>query len=164
MTLDSFESFQTLSLHFTHAVLLGSFIVPLALLSIQPHQEPRFLVPLVVPLALLASGSPTSSIRSISNKRKRYFVVSVPHSSEKREQANATKDTVAMDPTLCSVHGVLRIPPSRGLVADPVPAQSTFVGPECPPPRAACRTPSNRFLEDIHASATSACTAPMRAR
>ncbi|GAA6014017.1 hypothetical protein JCM11491_003489 [Sporobolomyces phaffii] len=35
-------------------VLLASFIIPVALLSIQPHQEPRFLVPLVIPLVLLA--------------------------------------------------------------------------------------------------------------
>ncbi|BGP17720.1 hypothetical protein JCM10213_005300 [Rhodosporidiobolus nylandii] len=34
-------------------VYFASFLVPTLLLSIQPHQEPRFLVPLIIPLALL---------------------------------------------------------------------------------------------------------------
>ncbi|GAA5873166.1 hypothetical protein JCM8547_006806 [Rhodosporidiobolus lusitaniae] len=35
-------------------VYLASFVIPTLLLSIQPHQEPRFLIPLVIPLVLLA--------------------------------------------------------------------------------------------------------------
>ncbi|GAA5895674.1 glycosylphosphatidylinositol-alpha 1,2 mannosyltransferase [Sporobolomyces salmoneus] len=50
--------------------LIGSLLVPVALLSIQPHQEPRFLVPLIVPLVLLASESS--------------FFVSLKHSRQSR--------------------------------------------------------------------------------
>ncbi|GAA6016294.1 hypothetical protein JCM10207_000460 [Rhodosporidiobolus poonsookiae] len=42
------------SSQFQRWVILASFMVPTLILSIQPHQEPRFLVPLIVPLVLLA--------------------------------------------------------------------------------------------------------------
>ncbi|GAA5864745.1 hypothetical protein JCM8547_008293 [Rhodosporidiobolus lusitaniae] len=35
-------------------VYLALFVIPTLLLSIQPHQEPRFLMPLIIPLVLLA--------------------------------------------------------------------------------------------------------------
>ncbi|CDR36110.1 hypothetical protein NBRC10512_004991 [Rhodotorula toruloides] len=47
---------------------LASFLVPTFLLSLQPHQEPRFLVPLIFPLALLA---PFSSLFRSGTKRAR---------------------------------------------------------------------------------------------
>lgn len=37
-------------------LLLATILVPLALLSVQPHQEPRFLLPLVVPMAPLVAS------------------------------------------------------------------------------------------------------------
>jgi len=50
-------------------VHLSSFIVPLIALSLLPHQEPRFLVPLLVPLALLAPH--TSLFRSGTRRAAR---------------------------------------------------------------------------------------------
>ncbi|GAA5986130.1 hypothetical protein JCM11641_004719 [Rhodosporidiobolus odoratus] len=38
---------------FARKVYLSGFVFPVALLSLQPHQEPRFLLPLLIPLALL---------------------------------------------------------------------------------------------------------------
>ncbi|GAA5983929.1 hypothetical protein JCM5350_001796 [Sporobolomyces pararoseus] len=54
---------------FWDRLLLASIFLPLALLSIQPHQEPRFLLPLIVPLVLLAPRA--SFLTSFSNSRKR---------------------------------------------------------------------------------------------
>ncbi|GAA6058994.1 hypothetical protein JCM10212_001704 [Sporobolomyces blumeae] len=58
---------------FTNRVLVASVVVPLVALSIQPHQEPRFLVPLVVPIVLLAPTTPLSSPRSQKRKQRRLF-------------------------------------------------------------------------------------------
>lgn len=55
-------------------VLLASFVVPLLALSIQPHQEPRFLVPLLVPLVLLASRSSFLPNRQSTRKRRIFWV------------------------------------------------------------------------------------------
>ncbi len=44
---------------FMTRVYLASFILPTAALSVQPHQEPRFLLPLIVPVvALLPKAAP----------------------------------------------------------------------------------------------------------
>lgn len=39
------------------AVYASAIIVPTAILSIQPHQEPRFLIPMIVPLVLLVKDA-----------------------------------------------------------------------------------------------------------
>ena len=66
------------------AVYLSAFIVPTLLLSIQPHQEPRFLLPLIVPLIMLLSKSSLFRQESprIRNYR-RFFWVSVRSSATK---------------------------------------------------------------------------------
>ncbi|SCV74890.1 BQ2448_7919 [Microbotryum intermedium] len=47
------------------------FVVPTLLLSLQPHQEPRFLVPLIVPLCLLIAKVPFFSTGTSRAQRKR---------------------------------------------------------------------------------------------
>ncbi|GAA5915898.1 hypothetical protein JCM6882_001754 [Rhodosporidiobolus microsporus] len=63
-------------------VYLASFVVPTLLLSIQPHQEPRFLVPLIVPLALLAPYAPflASSRPSAKAPRRIFWTLWLVHS------------------------------------------------------------------------------------
>ncbi|GAA5956882.1 hypothetical protein JCM3765_006628 [Sporobolomyces pararoseus] len=67
---------------FSDRLLLASILVPLALLSIQPHQEPRFLLPLIVPLALLAPRASflTSISSSQKRKRKAFWALWILHS------------------------------------------------------------------------------------
>ncbi|GAA5839969.1 hypothetical protein JCM11251_006574 [Rhodosporidiobolus azoricus] len=62
---------------------IASFIVPTLLLSIQPHQEPRFLVPLIVPLALLAPHAPflTSASPKARKQRRAFWVLWLLHTS-----------------------------------------------------------------------------------
>ncbi|KDE05330.1 hypothetical protein MVLG_04246 [Microbotryum lychnidis-dioicae p1A1 Lamole] len=47
------------------------FVVPTLLLSLQPHQEPRFLVPLIVPLSLLISKASFLTIGISAARRNR---------------------------------------------------------------------------------------------
>ncbi|BGP25863.1 phosphatidylinositol glycan, class Z [Rhodotorula toruloides] len=62
---------------------LASFLVPTSLLSLQPHQEPRFLVPLIVPLALLAPYSTmfSSGTRRSRKSRKAFWALWLTHST-----------------------------------------------------------------------------------
>ncbi|GAA5889266.1 hypothetical protein JCM5296_005850 [Sporobolomyces johnsonii] len=52
-------------------VLSACFAVPTLLLSVQPHQEPRFLVPLILPLVLLAPQAPFLSSNTAQGKKRR---------------------------------------------------------------------------------------------
>lgn len=57
-------------------VYLATFFVPLLALSFQPHQEPRFLVPLVIPIALLAPSTRLfSGAAQAQRRRRRWFWV-----------------------------------------------------------------------------------------
>ncbi|GAA6050678.1 hypothetical protein JCM3770_000888 [Rhodotorula araucariae] len=61
---------------------LASIAVPLLLLSVLPHQEPRFLVPLIVPFALLAPYTPLyrSATRRSARGRKAVWALWLIHS------------------------------------------------------------------------------------
>ncbi|GAA5991121.1 hypothetical protein JCM10908_006546 [Rhodotorula pacifica] len=52
---------------------LAALVLPTLVLSIQPHQEPRFLIPLLGPLVLLAGRSPLVSAENGPSKRRRTF-------------------------------------------------------------------------------------------
>ncbi|GAA6053257.1 hypothetical protein NBRC10513_007170 [Rhodotorula toruloides] len=62
---------------------LASFLLPTFLLSLQPHQEPRFLVPLIVPLALLAPYSPLfrSGTKRARKWRRAFWALWLVHST-----------------------------------------------------------------------------------
>ncbi|GAA5926955.1 hypothetical protein JCM1841_001597 [Sporobolomyces salmonicolor] len=68
---------------FMTKVLLACFAVPTLLLSVQPHQEPRFLVPLIIPLVLLAPQAPFLSLNTAQGKRRRriFLVLWLTHSA-----------------------------------------------------------------------------------
>ncbi|BGP49627.1 alpha 1,2 mannosyltransferase [Rhodotorula kratochvilovae] len=61
---------------------LASIAVPLVLLSLLPHQEPRFLVPLIMPLVLLAPYTPLfrSGTRRAAKARKAACILWLLHS------------------------------------------------------------------------------------
>ncbi|GAA5844055.1 hypothetical protein JCM5353_000129 [Sporobolomyces roseus] len=63
-----------------YRLLLASFFVPLLALSIQPHQEPRFLVPLLIPLVLLASHSSFLTSPRRTKKRRIFWSLWIVHS------------------------------------------------------------------------------------
>ncbi|GAA5926902.1 glycosylphosphatidylinositol-alpha 1,2 mannosyltransferase [Sporobolomyces koalae] len=62
------------------SLYLFSFAVPIVVLSIQPHQEPRFLIPLLVPLVLLAPQTQLLSRSGSSRKRRFFWSVWILHS------------------------------------------------------------------------------------
>lgn len=57
------------------AVYLATLAVPTLALSVQPHQEPRFLVPLLVPCVLVAARAPFLTAERDNVRRKRLFWV-----------------------------------------------------------------------------------------
>ncbi|GAA6040508.1 hypothetical protein JCM8097_005439 [Rhodosporidiobolus ruineniae] len=65
---------------FRRKVYLAALVVPILLLSIQPHQEPRFLVPLVVPLVLLAPSASFLHAPSSSKLRRAFWTLWLLHS------------------------------------------------------------------------------------
>lgn len=58
------------------AVYIATLVLPTMALSIQPHQEPRFLIPLLIPLVLVAGRSPLVSADNGPSKQRRVFWVS----------------------------------------------------------------------------------------
>lgn len=62
-----------LSMNFEMLLLL-SFLTPLVLLSVIPHQEPRFIIPLIIPLSLLYGKQPLKSY--LTNKFCIYIWIS----------------------------------------------------------------------------------------
>lgn len=59
----------------SRAVYLATLAVPTVALSVQPHQEPRFLVPLLVPCVLVAARVPFLTAERDNLRRKRLFWV-----------------------------------------------------------------------------------------
>ena len=58
------------------AVYLAALIIPTVILSIQPHQEPRFLVPLIIPLILILQDASFFKGRTLGTRRhRRHFWV-----------------------------------------------------------------------------------------
>ncbi|BGP56575.1 alpha 1,2 mannosyltransferase [Rhodotorula sphaerocarpa] len=57
----------------TMLLYLATLAVPTLALSVQPHQEPRFLVPLLVPCVLVAARAPFLTAERDNVRRKRLF-------------------------------------------------------------------------------------------
>lgn len=71
-------------------LMMTSFIVPLGLLSIFPHQEPRFLIPVTLPVVFLNSQRIRSHEEDyISHKQENGFKVFI-----KRERTVKKKNTI----------------------------------------------------------------------
>lgn len=110
------------------SVLLATILVPTLALSVQPHQEPRFLVPLVVPVTALAARAPFLRDRSPKGRRRRrLFWVS----DASFRPSLSSSDTLLQPPAagrlaLASgiVHRPVRLPTSRWSVARPFCTQS----------------------------------------
>ncbi|GAA5867443.1 hypothetical protein JCM1840_002140 [Sporobolomyces johnsonii] len=66
----------------TAVLLIACLEVPTLLLSVQTHQEPRFLVPLIIPLVLLAFQAPFLSSNTAQGKKRRkiFSVLWLTHS------------------------------------------------------------------------------------
>jgi hypothetical protein len=94
------------------AVLVASFVVPTLLLSIQPHQEPRFLLPLIVPLVLLAPHAPFLRASSGAMVARKWFWVHLPKARISSE-VNLFSPAVSLARPLASLHHPLRLPPPR---------------------------------------------------
>ncbi|GAA5860975.1 hypothetical protein JCM3774_003210 [Rhodotorula dairenensis] len=54
-------------------LFLATLVLPTLALSIQPHQEPRFLIPLLVPLVLIAGRSSLVSTENVLSRNRRVF-------------------------------------------------------------------------------------------
>jgi hypothetical protein len=72
-------------------VYIATIVASVGVLSIQPHQEPRFLVPLIIPAVLLAAdvlGAPAARTRTRARfLRKLFWVSLLSHTSSIESEA-----------------------------------------------------------------------------
>ncbi|KAI5475906.1 MFS transporter, sucrose transport protein [Pseudohyphozyma bogoriensis] len=113
---------------FMVAVYVATFVLPTLLLSLLPHQEPRFLVALIVPLCLLLPQASFFKIESASSRSKRtcFWTAWLIHS---------TLFTIlfgylhqgGLVPALLKINDALRVPGLPFLAAASLPLKVEFV-------------------------------------
>ena len=140
-------------------VYLACLVVPTALLSILPHQEPRFLVALVTPLVLLLPSIPIFKTASrASRSRRRQFWVR-PYALNFWSQMctdHSLNLSESLDRPLSRLYHPFRLPSPRRTRADAAEAQrapqhfATFTSPRRPQ----LSDPLSRILEGVHAPAS----------